>query len=264
MNYSESKDLLPIEFEVVARGTGPVIGLAHAVGADIEQNFAPLLAAFSDRRRFVGLNLPGSGASPARESIRLEEAADSLVAAIRVDTDEPVPLVGYSVGAAIALMAAHRHPDAVSSLVLTVGFAHADNQLRSVTRVISALGRAGERQALGNVLALATGSTALLGALPADEYDAMAAHWGEGFPAGAVSQADLAGSVEVRDLLPTISVPVLVVVAGDDRIVLPQTTRELAAALPSADVVELKDSGHLIVGADADRWADEVGRFLGL
>jgi pimeloyl-ACP methyl ester carboxylesterase len=70
------------------------------------------------------------------------------------------------------------------------------------------------------------------------------------------------------DLLPSlgrIAVPALVVVGAEDRALPPARSRRLAAALPSARLVEVPGAGHLsvleapaAVCAAIDRFLDEV------
>jgi pimeloyl-ACP methyl ester carboxylesterase len=67
---------------------------------------------------------------------------------------------------------------------------------------------------------------------------------------------DLVAAVESFDLrheLERISCPVLVVVAGDDRVMPPERGRAVAAAIPGAELVEHPTSGHALV-AEHPEW----------
>ena len=62
----------------------------------------------------------------------------------------------------------------------------------------------------------------------------------------------------------SLQVPALVVVAGQDRIVLPSSTRLLGQAIPAAKTVELPDAGHGLVVDDAVELAPLISDFLAL
>ena len=71
-------------------------------------------------RSVVALDVPGFGlAPPAGRGFRLDDVADRLHDELRAAIGVgPVDLVGHSMGAAVALTLAARHPDAIRSLVL--------------------------------------------------------------------------------------------------------------------------------------------------
>jgi len=93
--------------------------LVHGVGAsgEIWRQVAETLAR---DRRVSAADLPGFGASPpAGPGFALDAVADRLgegLAAAGVSS--PFDLVGHSLGGAVALTLAHRHPTAVRRLVL--------------------------------------------------------------------------------------------------------------------------------------------------
>ncbi len=69
--------------------------------------------------RVLAPDLPGCGRSPVgRRRTSLTAHADLVAEVVRRRTDDPVTLVGNSVGALVALLTAARHRWAVSSLVL--------------------------------------------------------------------------------------------------------------------------------------------------
>jgi pimeloyl-ACP methyl ester carboxylesterase len=83
----------------------------------------PSLAA---RRRVLAPDLPGLGQSaPAASGFELEAVADVLAAGLADRAREPFDLVGNSLGGAVALVLAARHPGLVRRLVLVspAGFA---------------------------------------------------------------------------------------------------------------------------------------------
>jgi pimeloyl-ACP methyl ester carboxylesterase len=100
-------------------GTGDALVLVHGAGtsAAIWRRTMPLLA---DDRRGVAPDLPGYGGSAAAgPGFALDEVTDRLAAGLD-DAGVPAPydLVGHSMGGAIAILLAARHPERVRRLVL--------------------------------------------------------------------------------------------------------------------------------------------------
>ncbi|MBP0454446.1 alpha/beta hydrolase [Kitasatospora sp. RG8] len=102
-------------------GVEPARLFLHGLGASSPVYFAaaaahPLLAG----RRSLLLDLLGFGISdrPADFPYTLEAHADAVAAAIRGAGLEQVEVVGHSMGGAVAIVLAHRHPGLVANLVL--------------------------------------------------------------------------------------------------------------------------------------------------
>jgi class 3 adenylate cyclase len=68
--------------------------------------------------------------------------------------------------------------------------------------------------------------------------------------------------IDVRDILPTIHVPTLIIQRTGDRWVKVEEGRYLANRIAGARYVELVGDDHLIWGADSDRLVDEMQTFL--
>ena len=68
--------------------------------------------------------------------------------------------------------------------------------------------------------------------------------------------------MDVREVLPTLDVPTLVLHRTDDRIVPVEYGREVAAAIPGARIVELTGDDHFAYAGDVDEWMDEFERFV--
>jgi pimeloyl-ACP methyl ester carboxylesterase len=100
-------------------GAGDPIVLVHGAGTSsaIWHRAAPLLA---ERFRVVAPDVPGYGGSPAAgKGFALEEVTDDLVAGLEEAGVPPsYDLVGHSMGGAIAILLAARHPERVRRLVL--------------------------------------------------------------------------------------------------------------------------------------------------
>ncbi|MER7772775.1 alpha/beta fold hydrolase [Kitasatospora sp. NPDC096140] len=102
-------------------GAEPARLYLHGLGATSPVYFAaaaahPLLAG----RRSLLMDLLGFGISdrPTDFGYTLEEHADAVAAAVRAAGPSRVEVVGHSMGGAVAIVLAHRHPGLVSRLVL--------------------------------------------------------------------------------------------------------------------------------------------------
>lgn len=79
----------------------------------------PLLELLRERYRCIAVDLPGYGQSPPfEERATIRKYTDLLADLIREMSDNPVVLVGHSMGGMIAIMIALHHPELVERMVL--------------------------------------------------------------------------------------------------------------------------------------------------
>ncbi|AZO30935.1 MULTISPECIES: alpha/beta fold hydrolase [unclassified Mesorhizobium] len=81
-------------------------------------------------------------------------------------------------------------------------------------------------------------------------------------PADAVALWRWATEIDVRDILPAIHVPTLVVHRTGDRWIKPEEGRYLATHIEGAKYLELAGRDHVIWGEDCDRLVDEIRSFV--
>jgi len=248
--------------DVLDQGDGPVVALAHGAGGGVRQNFSPLIDGLAERR-FVGPYYPGAGGTPlASGPLSVDGLADTVVAAALAAGARRFPVVGLSLGAAVAVTAATRHPEHVSALVLTVGLTHPDAQSSAFATVWQRLAEHDDLHTLAELILLGAGSPATLASLTPGEHAEAVRAIRRDYPAGGATHVELVSRTDVRPLLASIEVPTLVVVGGQDRIVLPSTVRELAAGIRSAELVEYPGAGHIFTPAEAKRWTSDISGFL--
>ncbi|MCX5444863.1 alpha/beta fold hydrolase [Streptomyces nigrescens] len=120
--------LPPLSTTVAGDPTGPGILLAHGATGSIQGNYGDLIPALvASGHRVVAPDYPGSGKTPrATGPLELDALADALVAEALAAGLETFTLIGYSMGTAVSVRAATRHPERVRGLVLTAGLAAAD------------------------------------------------------------------------------------------------------------------------------------------
>jgi len=102
------------------RQDAPSVVLIHGLGdeADTWRHLFPLLARTS---RVIAPDLPGFGRSLAAGRVNLRSCADTVLGLLRELSAQPSILVGSSVGAVIAELAAFRDPESARALVCIDG-----------------------------------------------------------------------------------------------------------------------------------------------
>jgi pimeloyl-ACP methyl ester carboxylesterase len=140
-------------FAHVVKGSGPGILLAHGGGGSIAGNYGPILDDLATTHTVVGPDYPGSGDTPrSPEPLVLDDVADTLVrTAVDAGVDR-FTVLGYSLGTAVAVRIAVRHPERVTGLVLTAGFTYPDTRMRLAVEVWRGLLAAGDRTLLARYL----------------------------------------------------------------------------------------------------------------
>ncbi len=249
--------------DVHVHGSGPALLLAHGAGGGIEANFGHVRDDLASDHTLIGPHYPGAGGTPrAAAPLDLDTLADALVQAAVSRGHEHFTVLGESLGTVVALRAAARHPERVTGLVLTAGFAVADPLLEFAAALVTRLGRAGEWDAVARVATQSALSDGELGALTAETLEDAVAATREGLPPGTVDHFDLVRRVDVRGDLANLRVPALVAVPTGDRLVLPDSSRRLAAALPDAALVEIPGGAHVLGEQDRKVWLGHVREFL--
>ena len=107
-------------FHVVEQGEGKPLLLIHGLSAQLRSFAQEMVDELAKDHRVIRIDRPGSGYSPTLRSgsQHLAEQADAVAALIdALGLDRPV-LVGHSLGGALALHIAERHPDKVAGLAL--------------------------------------------------------------------------------------------------------------------------------------------------
>ncbi len=121
--------------EVDISGTGPAVLALHGFTGSA-RTWDQLADTLRDQRRVIAPDLLGHGRSDAPTDpsrYALEAQADDLAGLVTALGAVPADVVGYSMGARLALVLALRHPSIVRGLVLespSTGIADADERAR--------------------------------------------------------------------------------------------------------------------------------------
>ncbi|HEX5688382.1 MAG TPA: alpha/beta fold hydrolase [Roseiflexaceae bacterium] len=107
-----------IHYEEKGPANGPIAVLVHGWSSS-SFTWAPVLPSLSKRYRCIAIDLPGYGRSPApRTPPTIAGYADLVAELIESFTDQPVLLLGHSMGGQISATLALRHPLLVERMVL--------------------------------------------------------------------------------------------------------------------------------------------------
>ncbi|QNS08151.1 alpha/beta fold hydrolase [Streptomyces xanthii] len=236
-------DGLPLAYD--RAGAGPLLVLLHGAGDDARA-WTPQLDALADVFTVVAWDEPGTGRSgdlPA--AFTLADYAHCLAALVRSLRLGPAHVAGLSWGGTVALEFYRHHPDLVRTLVLADTYAGWKGSLP--TEEVAAR-VAGVRRMLD---APPTGSPAIAvpglfaGAPPAPYVPLLDAMAAAARPDTLRAQLALMAEADQRDLLPTVSVPALLL-WGEQDVRSPLTVaRQFQAAIPEAELVVVPGAGHL-------------------
>jgi pimeloyl-ACP methyl ester carboxylesterase len=253
-------DGLQIAYERV--GSGPALVLLHGYVGDGPTTWRRQLDALSDQFMVVAWDAPGAGrSSDPPERFGLDGYADCLAAFLETLGLDTAFVAGLSFGGTVALALQRRHSAVSSALILASAYAGWGGSLPPEV----AEGR------LRQALALADGTpeafvAALLPTMfskpmpreTVDDFHAsMRAFHPRGFRAMARASAE-----DVRDVLPSVDVPTLLVYGERDARAPLTVAETLNAAIPGSRLVVLPDAGHVCNLEAPDAFNVAVRRFV--
>jgi pimeloyl-ACP methyl ester carboxylesterase len=244
------------------RGQGPPLVLLHG-GASDHREWRGQLDGLSDAFTVVAWDGPGCGASSdPPETWRLPDHARSLAAFVDALGLERPHVCGLSWGATLALELYRRRPDLVRSLVLASAYAGwrgslaPDEVERRLETTLRDLAMPPEEYARSWIPTLFTHRA------PAEMIEQHVAITAGFHPAGARSMLHAMAEADLRDVLPTIAVPTLLIYGAEDVRSPRGVAEEMHAAIPGSTLVVLPEVGHQCNVEAADRFNDAVRRSL--
>jgi class 3 adenylate cyclase len=230
----------------------------------------PTIAAAFDRLsefcRLILFDRRGSGLSdPMSRTPTLEEQMDDVLAVMEATGSEQAAIAGLAEGGSAAALFAATHPDRTTALILYASFARttwAENYAWTWTqeRREEAMEQAVEHWGTGGIAS---------GVAPIRfERDEQFREWGARLERLAASPTtirrimEVIGETDIRDVLPSIRVPTLVMHRRDDTFIRIEHSHYLSEHIPGSKYVELEGSENLFSIGDFEAWLGEVEEFL--
>lgn len=263
-HYARTPDGDSIAYQVV--GDGP-IDVVYVPGFISHLDIAwtePDLAAFYRRlasfsrlilfdKRGTGLSDPLPGPQP------LEERFKDVGVVMDAAGSERAALVGLSEGCAMASVFAATYPERTQALVLCgailggsiVEHPAGERWQRATTHFLNAIESWGEGKTIRLVSPNASESDSMLGTI-----ERVAAS-----PRMAREVVEMWFEIDLRDVLPSVSVPTLVVHRTDEIFPI-EAAREIARLIPGARLVELPGTDHVPWLGNSDQYIGEIEEFL--
>jgi class 3 adenylate cyclase len=230
-----------------------------------ERSLARVMRRITSFARLITFDRRGSGLSdPFFGAPTLEEQMDDLLAVMDAAGAERVAVFGTLEGGPMATMFAATYPERVSALVLYATFARAtwapgyewawpaDVRRRRTEEQVEHWGE-------GRIVA---------GVAPSEASDPGFMEWAGRLERLAAAPStirrilELIGEIDVRDVLPSIRVPTLVMHRRDDSFIKIEHSRYIAAQIPGARYVELEGEDNMFSIGDSEALLGEIEEHL--
>jgi pimeloyl-ACP methyl ester carboxylesterase len=226
-------------------GAGPAVVLLHGYVGDGATTWRPQLDELSDEFTMVAWDAPGAGgSSDPPESFGMAGYAECLAGLIaRLGLRRPF-LIGLSFGGALAIDFGRRHPAVPKALVLASAYAGWAGSLRpdvAAQRLQQALTLADVTPGRFRSTLLPTMFSDGTAQEVIDEFGSSLQSF---HPAGFRAMAR-ACAEDLRDALPRIVAPTLLVYGDRDVRAPPQVARHLRADIPGCRLAVLPGAGHV-------------------
>ncbi len=244
--------------EVRAFGSGAPIWLFHSLLADAGSclKLAERLAA---NHRVLVPSLPGFGLS-AQAGPTLDAVADRMADAMHTE-QTPAILFGNGYGSFVALLLALRHPNLVHRLVLAGTGAAFSEPGRAAFRNMAQAASTSGLEAIAETAMRRLFAPDFQAAHPGLLAERRA-HFLATDPAVFTAACEALATLDLRDAVPTLHTPTLIIVGTQDEATPPAMARELAALLPDASLLELEGCAHVPQLQSPDQVAEAMRGFL--
>jgi pimeloyl-ACP methyl ester carboxylesterase len=251
-------DGLDIYYEV--HGTGEPVLLVHGFPLS-GRLWQPLVESMKDDYRLIIPDLRGFGRSEASEEASMGKYADDLAAVLSVTGEQnPVTLVGLSMGGYILFEFYRRYPELVNSLVLADTRPQADTEEARDNRfkLAERVRNEGSDVVAGEMIPKLFSSRA---------SDRLRAQWHDIIsstdPTGIVAALQaMAGRPDSTGLLETVNRPTLVIVGEEDVITPVEDARAMQEAIAGADLEIIPGAGHMTPVEQPERFIAVLEQFL--
>ena len=268
VQYARSGDL-NIAYQVL--GSGPidlvfVMGwVSHLECFWTEPSFARFLRRLAGFSRLILFDKRGTGLSDRTCGLpSLEERMEDVRAVLSAVGSRRAALLGVSEGGPMCSLFAATYPEKTEALVMIGTYARrqraADYPWGPTPEEHEAFCR--------DILEHWGGPVGIEVRAPSVAADPAFREWWSAYlrmgasPAAAVALTRMNAQIDVRDVLPAIRVPTLVLHRAGDRCLLAEEGRYVASLIPDARFVKLPGDDHLPFVGDQEAMVGEIERFL--
>jgi pimeloyl-ACP methyl ester carboxylesterase len=251
---------LRIAFE--RAGRGPPLVLVHGAVCD-SRVWRRQLDDLSDEFTVVAWDAPGCGRSAdPPEAFRLPDYADALAGFIAaLDLGRP-HVLGHSFGGGLALELYRRHPAVPATLILVGAYAgwagslprsEVERRLRFALDVADRLPEGFEPTSMPGLFSKA---------MSPETVDELVAIMSEIRPVATRAMAFALAEADLRDVLPVIDVPTLLLYGDADERSPLNVAEDLRDSIPTSRLVVMAGLGHVSYLESPERFEAEVRSFL--
>lgn len=241
--------------------------ISHVEYAWMEPSSARFLRKLSAFARVISFDKRGMGLSdrdPSGRTPSLEERMTDIAAVMEAAGTARATLFAWSEGGPTSILLTATRPELVAALILvgtTPRFPEAEDFPEGIPREVLELAIEAWQEEWGTGVGLELYGPSVVG-------DDRLRSWWAAYQRFAASPGAVADSlrmhldVDVRDALPRIRAPTLVIHRTDDMLVPVTCARYMAERIPAARYLELPGSDHMYWLGDQDATLDAVRSFL--
>ena len=260
-----------IAYQVV--GSGPidlvfVMGwVSHLEYFWREPSFAAFLGRLASMARLILFDKRGTGLSdpvPIAQLPTLEQRLDDVRAVMEAAGSERAVLLGISEGGPLCSLFAATYPEKTEALIMIGSYARRLQDERYPWGPTTA----GLEAFCRTIVDDWGGPVGLVDRAPSKADDPAFREWWASYlrmgasPGAAVALTRMNAAIDIRDLLPSIRVPTLVLHRTGDRCLKVEEGRYLASRIPGAMFVELPGDDHLPFVGNQEEILSEIQRFI--
>jgi pimeloyl-ACP methyl ester carboxylesterase len=251
-------------------GSGPRVVFLHGLFGQ-GKNWTAIAKALAGQARVTMVDLPNHGRSGWTRSLSYVEMADAVADRLSADSDEPVAVVGHSMGGKVAMALALRRPQLVERLVVVdiapVHYERISGFGDYVTGMSALdLGRIRTRDEAGAGLRPYVPDDVvrsfLLQNLRRDPTSETGWRWQMNLALLGGRLADLGDWPDLET--PPYPGPVLWIAGGRSDYITPDYAPAMRALFPRTQLFTVKNSGHWVHSEQPEIFVAAVRRFLGL
>jgi pimeloyl-ACP methyl ester carboxylesterase len=271
IRYARAADGVRIAYAIA--GSGPPLvkagnWLSHLEYEWVTPVWRHIMLRLAEKHTLVRYDARGNGMSDWEvKELSLDAWVGDLATVVDTIGLKRFPLFGISQGSAICIAYAVRHPERVSHLILYGGFAVGARKRSPEgaerSKAFATLMRLGWGQDNPAFRQLFTGR--IMPEASKEQMDSFnELQRRSATPEGAARYSETWGDIDIRDLLPKVTTPTLVMHVRNDSLVSFSFGKELADGIPGARFVAMEGKNHVFLEGEpaSERFFEEIELFL--